>query len=289
MCVLFFPQECARTKPGDIIISPLSVASVLGLLSQAANGTTYTEIKNGLHLFPRKDEVAEQYQNMFNTLDKDKGPATFSLVNQVYVQKGHELSKNFSEVAKDKFKAGVDSLDFAESEKSAKTINEFVQSKTNKKIMEIIKSSDLTSDTELVLLNAIYFKADWELKFNKNNTFKAPFYVKQNETVQAEFMTQKAKFFYGDAFESAVLELKYANSNISFIIVLPNNNTNLATVENMMSFEKLNQFLYNNVELIEVNVTIPKFGVEYEVDLKPVLEKVCIRTRSLNSPSLSTR
>lgn len=268
-------QECAKTKPGDIIVSPLSVASVLGLLSQAANGTTYDEIKRGLYLYPRKGEVADQYQKLYNSLDKNKGPATLSLVNQIYVQKGNELSPTFSEVAKDKYKAGIESLNFAKSEKSAKAINDFVQSKTNKKIMEVIKSSDLNSDTELVLLNAIYFKADWELKFNKSLTFKAPFHVNRNETVEAEFMTQKAKFFYGDAFQSSILEMKYAKSNISFVIVLPENNSNLANVENILTFEKLNQFLYNSVELIDVNVTIPKFGVEYEVDLKPVLEKVC--------------
>lgn len=249
---------------------------MLGLLSQAANGTTYEEIKRGLQLYPRKEDVADQYQKLFGTLDKDKGPSTLSIVNQIYVQKGHEINKNFNDVAKDKFKAGIESLNFAESKKSAETINEFVQSKTNKKIMEVIQPGDLTADTELVLLNAIYFKSDWEIKFNKNLTFKAPFYTNKDETVEAEFMTQKAKFLYGDEeLQSTILVMNYANSNFSFVILLPNKNVNLSTVEKALTYDNLNKYLQNKLDLIEVNVTIPKFGVEYEIDLKNVLEKVC--------------
>lgn len=246
------------------------------MLSQAANGTTYEEIKRGLSLHPRKLESADQYQKLFASLEKDKGPsATLSIVNQIYVQKGNEINKNFSDAAKDKFRAGIDSLNFEKSEKSAKTINEFVQDKTNKKIMEIIKASDLSADTELVLLNAIYFKADWEFKFPKNRTFKGPFYTSKNQTVEVEFMNQKAKFYWGDSFQSTILEMRYANSNFSFVIVLPNSNTNLAAVESILNFDKLNTFLSNSVDLIDVNVTIPKFGVEFEIDLKDILEKVC--------------
>lgn len=250
---------------------------MLTLLSQATNGTTYDQIKSGLNLHPRKDDVANQYQALFAALEKDKGPSTFSLVNEIYVQKGLEISKNFSDVAKAKFSAGIESLNFAKSEKSAKVINNFVKTKTNKKITEIIKSSDLNSNTELVLVNAIYFKADWEIKFNKNRTAKGPFYTSKNETVQAEFMSQKAKFGYGELYQSTVLEMKYAKSNFSFVIVLPNNNTSLADVEARLTFDQLNTFLHQTLALIEVDVKIPKFGVEYEVDMRNVLQKVCTK------------
>lgn len=260
-------------------MSPLSIASVLGLLSQGANGKTYEDITKGLYLPPKKIEAAVQYQNLFSALEKDKGSATFSLVNQIYVKTGQEISKNFSDVAKDKFMAGIDSLDFAKSEKSAKTINEFVQSKTNKKIKEIIKAGDLNDDTELVLLNAIYFKADWDLKFDKSLTFKAPFYMNNKKaSVEAEFMTQKGKFYYGDytRLQSSVLQMRYADSSYAFVIVLPEKNVNLDDVERNLSFEGLNNFLSKDIEMIDVNVTIPKFGIEYEIDLTNVLEKVCI-------------
>lgn len=282
-----FYKECARTKTGDIIISPLSIGSVLGLLSEAANGTTYEEIKRGLNLNPQKSDVANQYQQMFNDLDTDKGASSFHIVNQIYVKKGHEISKNFSDVAKDKYKAGIEALDFNDAQKSATKINEFVESKTNKKIRQIIKASDLNADTDLVLLNAIYFKGDWEMKFNKSSTHKGPFHPNQNETIQVEFMTQKAKFFFGDMEDSAVLEMKYAKSNFSFIIVLPNNSTSLESIESRLTYEKLNKFLLNSVELIEVNVTIPKFGVESEIDLKAVFEKMEMGEMFKQKPDLA--
>lgn len=247
---------------------------MLGLLSEAANGTTYEEIKRGLNLNPQKADAANQYKQMFTDLDTDKGASSFYIFNQIYVQTGNEINKNFSDVAKDKYNAGIKSLDFADAHKSATEINELVESKTNKKIREIIKASDLNADTNLVLLNAIYFKGDWEIKFNKSSTYKGKFHTNTNDTVDVEFMNQKSKFFFGDMEDSHVLEMRYAKSNFSFVIVLPNNSSSFESIESRLTYEKLNKFLSNTVELIEVNVTIPKFSVETEIDLKTVFDKV---------------
>lgn len=271
-------QECARNKTGDIIISPLSIGSVLGLLSEAANGTTYEEIKRGLNLNPVKAEVANQYEKMLSDLDADKGASSFYIVNQIYVKQGNEISKNFSDTATQKYKSGIEALNFVDAQNSAKKINELVETKTNKKIREMIKASDLTADTDLVLLNAIYFKGDWENKFNQSSTYKGQFHPTQNESIDVQFMNQKAKFFFGDMEDSAVLEMKYAKSNFSFVIVLPNNSTTVESIESRLTYEKLNNFLSSRVEFIEVNVTIPKFNVETEIDLQAVFEKV--RTHS---------
>lgn len=256
----------------------MSVSSVLTLLSQAANGTTFEQLQN--HLFPNIDKnvVANQYQDLFGHLQKNGQDSVLSMVNEIYVKKGHEINPTFSKVASEKFMSGIESLNFAEKTQSARTINDFVKNATRQKIVEIIKPDDLNADTELVLLNAIYFKANWENKFDKNRTKKDTFYMRPNHTTLVDFMQIKAHFgyVYWRELQATVLEMKYANSSYSFVMILPDAGVVLSTVESKMNSDELYNLLVNDMFDADVDVKIPKFGIEYEVDLKPVLEKVCV-------------
>lgn len=254
------------------------MSSVLTLLSQAAKGTTFEQLQNRLFPSIDKNTVALQYHDLFGHLQKNGKDSVLSMVNQIYVEKKHEINPTFRKVASGKFMSSIEPLNFAETEQSARTINEFVKSKTNNKIVKIIDSSDLNSDTEMVLLNAIYFKANWENKFDTKLTKKDKFYLNPKESIQVDFMQTKAHFgyVYWKEIQAAVLEMRYANSSYSFVIILPNEGVNLSSVENKLNSDELYNLLMNDMFEANVDVKIPKFGIEYEVDLKNVLEKVCM-------------
>ncbi|GAG95589.1 unnamed protein product, partial [marine sediment metagenome] len=82
----------------------------------------------------------------------------------------------------EKYYAGkATNLDFVnETEKSRKTINSWVEDKTNNKIKDLIPQGVLDPDTRLVLTNAIYFKGTWLLQFNKEDTREEDFKVIKN-------------------------------------------------------------------------------------------------------------
>ena len=62
-------------------------------------------------------------------------------------------------------------MHFAENEKAAaRTINHWVKSETRDRITDLIPADSLNAMTRLVLVNAIYFKADRETEFEKDNT-----------------------------------------------------------------------------------------------------------------------
>ena len=184
-------QQCVKEKPGNMIISPLSVSTALGLLSQAAGGNTFEQLKQSLHLSNEKSTVANQFLQHREALQQNAGEATLSIANAIYVQEGEKLNKNFHEVAVSNFKSGVETLNFADSEKSAAAINHFVEEHTNGKIKELFKPDQLTADTRSVLVNAIHFKGAWEKPFHSRLTEKSDFYISETETSQVEFMTME--------------------------------------------------------------------------------------------------
>lgn len=161
---------------------------MLALLAQAAEGNTYEEIKRGLNLTVDKTLAADQYQEKYNLLQKGIGQAVLSVVNQIYVQEGHQLKKAFRDVAVDKFASGIESISFTNPVESAQTINQFVENKTDHLIKDLIKPDILLPSTRMVLVNAIYFKGNWKYPFDKKRTTKGDFYISRWTSVQADFM-----------------------------------------------------------------------------------------------------
>lgn len=260
-----------------MFVSPLSVATALALISQAANGTTFEELRNGLHLSGDKATVADQFQIFSEQLTNNIGDSTFAIANKIYVQKGEALKKEFQEIATAKFHAGIEALSFNETKESAEIINKFVEEKTNEKIKNFVKPGLLSSDTEVLVVNAIYFKGAWKYPFDKKRTRPLDFYTSETESVKTHFMSKYDRYNFAllPDLEAKALEMEYLNSKFAFVIVLPNSRTGLRDLET-----KLNGYDFANItsRFRERNMYIimPKFKVTYDIELKDVLENVCI-------------
>lgn len=271
-------QQCAESKPtGNIIVSPLSISSALTLLSQATNGSTFDELSKGLHSNENKTVAANQYHEFYGQIQKSIGGSTLSIANQIFVQKGRKIKKDFHEVAVDKFMSAVESLNFADSDDSANVINQFVENRTNNKIKELIKPELINTDTQIMLVNAIYFKGIWKHKFIENRTVRGDFFLNDTEKVATHFMNIEADFNYAylNDLNATALEMKYDNSNFSFVIILPNSRNGLTKLESKLKEHDLNK-MFDHMHLKKVLVTIPKFVVEFEINLNEILKNVRI-------------
>ena len=85
-------------------------------------------------------------------------------------------------------------MDFGQSEQSRTAINQWVEKQTNKKIQDLIAPGSINALTKLVLVNAIYFKADWKVKFDKSKTEKGDFHVSPTQTVQTDMMFSREEY-----------------------------------------------------------------------------------------------
>lgn len=189
--------------------------------------------------------------------------------------KGCTVKKNFQEVAAKSFNSEVQTLDFAQSAASAATINGWVEAHTNNKIRDLIAADQLDADSRMVLVNAIYFKGFWKHKFDVKKTSQAPFYLNEHDSVNVDFMKIKEHFKYGTLrdLDATAIELPYKDSGITMMIILPNRRTGLSALEakmNTLDLGEISKQLYSQ----EVNVKIPKFRIEMELDLQDTLTKV---------------
>lgn len=206
------------------------------------------------------------------------GESSLLVANRIYVKRGYSLNKNFLDVAVNKFSSGVELIDFANQIESAQAINSFVEERTRNKITNIISPDSISSDDRVVLINAIFFKGNWLYKFNKKNTKKDVFYNNGNDPVFVDFMHMENNFgiIHLERLDATALELKYANSNLSFVIVLPQKHDGLFDMESKLKgYDLMKEFEgFSDGFEMGFDVKIPKFRVEYEANLNQVLKNV---------------
>lgn len=151
--------------------------------------------------------------------------------------------------------------------------------KKNQKIKNLIKPNQFNDNTRSILINAVYFKSQWKNQFDPEKTFKNDFYNNENEKVLIDYMFQSNEFNFAiiNELEASALELKYENTSLSFVIVLPNRLNGLSTLE-----DRLKKFDLSNIDKLfqydSFDIFIPRFKIEYEIELNKVLKNVGINT-----------
>ena len=152
---------------------------------------------------------------------------------------------------------------------------------TKDKIKDLIQPESLDEETVLVLVNAIYFKADWKYKFDKNLTKEGDFYVEGSAPQKVPMMQLYVDEYFELAdmpsLKSKMLRLPYKGDRIVLDILLPNAKKNreyvsVDIVEKNLETTDILQEFESNKEDIGVDVSLPKFKIESTHE-PPILEK----------------
>uniref|UniRef100_A0A8V5GBT9 Serpin B6 n=1 Tax=Melopsittacus undulatus TaxID=13146 RepID=A0A8V5GBT9_MELUD len=242
---------CENRNGQNLFFSPFSISSALSMVLLGSKGNTGAQIIKVLSL--KKAE------------DAHNGTA-----NRLYGEKTFEFLSSFVELSQKSYHAGLEKTDFMCAwEDSRKQINSWVEEMTEGKIQNLLAAGILNSLTRLVLVNAIYFKGNWAKQFDKERTEEVPFQINKEETRPVQMMCRKTK----------ILELPYVGNELSMIILLPDaiqdGSTGLESLERELTYEKLiDWFSPQAMECREVMVSLPRFKLEENYDLKPFLRSM---------------
>ncbi|KAG9347880.1 hypothetical protein JZ751_003897 [Albula glossodonta] len=255
-------------KTGNIFYSPFSISSALAMVYLGARGNTATQMSQTLHFHKAEDDIHAGFRKLISDLNKENAPYALSLANRLY----GEQSFQFVE-------AELEPVDFISNAEGARlNINSWVEKQTQEKIKNLLAEGVLDNMTRLVLVNAIYFKGNWEKKFEEARTKEMPFRLNKNESTPVKMMFQKSKFglaFIPDV-NCQILEMPYIGKELSMLIMLPNemedNTTGLEKLERELTYDNLMEWTRPDMmDNVEVKVSLPKFKMEETYDLKDIL------------------
>ena len=151
-------------------------------------------------------------------------------------------------------------------------INQWVSDETNKKIENLL-ADPLDPLTRMILVNAIYFKGDWAIKFDAKDTKKEKFYRTDGSSVDVDMMNMKKKFSmdYIRELKTKVLELPYKGESLSMILLLPDNKDGLSKLEAELTADHLANLRFNPRSRNDVVVALPRFKLEESASLGETL------------------
>lgn len=161
--------------------------------------------------------------------------------NRLFGEKTYDFLSSFKDSCRKFYQAEMEELDFVSAtEQSRKHINTWVAEKTEGKIRDLLPANSVNPMTRLVLVNAIYFKGNWDTQFNKEHTEERPFRVSKNveKPVQMMFKKSTCKITYIGEISTQILVLPYVGQELNMVILLPSESTDLNTVEKALTYEK---------------------------------------------------
>uniref|UniRef100_A0A671K8G8 Leukocyte elastase inhibitor n=1 Tax=Sinocyclocheilus anshuiensis TaxID=1608454 RepID=A0A671K8G8_9TELE len=254
----------------NVFYSPISISSALAMVSLGAKENTaeqmFQVISHLMHFYGQ-DFIFKIFNKLMSELNKPGAPYVLSLANRLYGEQSYQFVEKFLNDAKKYYEARLEEVDFKKNSEAARVnINKWVEKKTQEKIKDLLPPRGVDETTKLVLVNAIYFKGNWEKKFSKDATRDGQFKMNKTQTKPVKMMQQKSKFplAFIPEMNSQVLELPYVGKNLSMLIILPNEiqgeTTGLQKLEKALTFEKLMEWTKPSKMLQEeVQVSLPKF------------------------------
>ncbi|XP_020377092.1 leukocyte elastase inhibitor-like isoform X2 [Rhincodon typus] len=275
-----FKQLDKINKDGNIFVSPLSISAALAMVYLGAKGNTATQMAEVL-AFDKVQDLHSEFQKLQAAIHKPNENYVLKLANRLYGEKSHNFLSNFLASTRKYYGAELAAVDFVNAaEEVRQQINSWTEAQTEGKITNLLRERIIDEYTRLVLVNAIYFKGNWERKFDEKNTQEGQFRINQNETKPVQMMWQKAKFnmAYIHEFKLKILELPYVQNELSMIILLPDIDDNFSGLENLQSqltFDNLMDWSNpEKMDNMEVKVVLPKFKLEEKYDLGATLKEM---------------
>jgi serpin B len=272
--------ELAGGSERNLFFSPASISAALSMTSAGARGETAAEMTRVLRfaLTPERLHAAfgELVAEMRIALGRE-----LSVANALWAQKEYAFLPEFVALVRARYGAAFEEVDFRRDPEGARrAINAWVAEQTKDKIRSLIPPDALQPLTRLVLLNAVYFKGAWELRFPAGRTAARPFYRLNGGTVDTALMRQDAGAFrYLEDEGVQLLELPYAGGAMAMVVLLPKERDGLPGLEKALNAARLGQWLDDLARRRprEVIVDLPRMKIEASFQLDDMLRRLGMR------------
>uniref|UniRef100_A0A4W2BPZ9 Serpin B6 n=1 Tax=Bos indicus x Bos taurus TaxID=30522 RepID=A0A4W2BPZ9_BOBOX len=265
----------------NVFISPLSISSALAMVLLGARGNTAAQMCQTLSLNKSSgggEDVHQGFQNLLSEVNRRDTQYLLRTANRLFGEKTYDFLSSFKDSCHKFYQAEMEELDFVSAtEQSRKHINTWVAEKTEGKIRDLLPANSVNPMTRLVLVNAIYFKGNWDTQFNKEHTEERPFRVSKNveKPVQMMFKKSTCKITYIGEISTQILVLPYVGQELNMVILLPSESTDLNTVEKALTYEKFIAWTKPDVmDEEEVEVFLPRFTLEESYDMEEFLREL---------------
>ena len=258
-----FAFRLFRQVSGNIsrVVSPLSITYDLGLLNNGAAGQTQQEINEVLGFGQVGADGINQFcRHMLTECPRLDELTKVMISNAIYLNEPRYLLPEFQQKAETYYDATCETRDFHDGQ-TMDVINQWGSDHTMGMIPHILSDDSFNPEADSYLLNAVYFKGTWTLKFDKAETRDESF--AGGEPVPMMHMQKELPYAEDD--DSQVLTLPYGNTAYRMTIFLPREGKNVADM--LAGFDARQWNYYQWLPTCQVDVKLPRFETTTTVGL----------------------
>jgi serine protease inhibitor len=270
--------RAAATPGKNWVASPLSIATAFAMARVGARGSTAGQLDR-LFGYPAdgRDGAYNAITRALVTTDvpppasSAKRPANAParppvvvIGNALFTAESLRIAAAFLTTLASQYGAGARPVDFT-SPSALAQINAWVKQQTAGRIDQLF--AQLDPDTQLVLANTVYLRADWATDFAAQPLIDAPFTVASGARVTASTMHQVASVGYAAADGWQAVELPYAGGDLAMRVMLPapgGSPDDMLAPSTMAAVDA-------RMSTATVDVTMPRWNFEADIDLGAVL------------------
>ncbi|XP_026761577.1 leukocyte elastase inhibitor-like [Galleria mellonella] len=256
----------------NLVMSPFSITTLLALLQQGATGVTGIQIMSALQMTSVASAAA--YKNITEDIQKRNSNNVLNVANNIYVADDFIINPEFKKMAVKNFASEVTPIKFNNPGRAAQIINNWVASKTHNKITNLVPPDAIDENAQLILVNAVYFKGVWQIRFNPDSTHQNVFNLSNGSSKTTSFMRMRRYFRSGidKTNDAMVLILPFEQEQYSLMLILPSLKSNVPEVLATLTDSKLLD--YHQFTHKEIEVQLPKFTIRADTDLNLALRKM---------------
>ena len=261
--VSFFKNvNASEPKTQNVVVSPYSAAVTLSMLAEGAEGQTKAEFNQALGNI------------LYKAVDLgDNDTVVVKSANSVWISDNFSPRNRYVSLLEKDFDAFIDVENFA-SPVALEAINNWCSENTDGKIKGILDRLD--RNTVMVLVNALYFQASWDLQFNQAHTTDQIFHgLSGDKTVK--MMRLFEYLMYTEYQGIQIVQLPYQGRKYSMYVVLPPEGSDISTL-----ISKLDPSAYRTaldmLSTQRVKLSLPRFKAETSMILNKPLQNMGIKT-----------
>ena len=263
---LFLRIHKTSERMQNFVVSPLSVATLISIITHGAEGETLSEITNVLGM------EAKDVESLLSKLEMKADPhITLHIANLLATRPDIPIRKEYTNTIAHRYRNTATKVLDLKREKERQKIDDWCKQQTEGMIPQITDDND----TATVLLNAICFKALWEKPFE--DIHRMPFENADKSKVLLPGMSRLADMMVEQQEHYVALGLNYRGERYKMLLLLPNEGKSVDHVLNDLTPTELEWLLKTKEKNTETLLQMPKFEMRFKQPLIPVLQQMGIR------------
>lgn len=223
----------------NVLFSGFSIFEIFGILYRGSKNDTEIELRN-FFLFPNKQFVVNNLMKINDNINRSK---ICLIKNMIFCK--NDLNQAFVNYVQPLVLINK----ISGSRQDIINMNTLISNSTKGIFKNVIKEDMFNQDTSMILVNTVYFKSNWKIRFDPSKTILQNF----NNRQMPMMINYEQKYMYHEDKLNQILEMLYDNTYFSMGFILPKNN------KLYISDEQLHYYIENLKNTKISKLQIPKF------------------------------